>query len=303
MSEINITPLVDVMLVLVVIFIITAPLLASSIRLDLPQHGCRQAQRRAQVRHRGPRHGRAGLPERKAGDPGPAGRSGWPRPRRDNPETEIQLRADQAVPYGRVVEVMGAAQKAGLNRIGFVAESPPAAAVKPARKIDRRPGLLPGTLIYAREIQPCRGRALGPGALDRERRLSRDRRRQQEEVLRLLDAALPERQAAHGPCAQLHHQRHAHALPAHERLQRADAHGLGRLRPAGGERGDEERRAAGQVDLRQHRLHEAADAGDGPGHRLEPRGRDLRSRATTSGTSGCSSRCWKRASPTARPRS
>ena len=50
----------------------------------------------------------------------------------------------------------------------------------------------------------------------------------------------------------------------------------------------EERRAAGQVDLRQHRLHEEADAGDGPGHRLVARGRHLRSRATTSGTSGCS---------------
>jgi biopolymer transport protein TolR len=41
---------------------------------------------------------------------------------RQNPETEVQLRADQAVPYGRVVEIMGAAQKAGLNRIGFVAD-------------------------------------------------------------------------------------------------------------------------------------------------------------------------------------
>jgi biopolymer transport protein TolR len=46
---------------------------------------------------------------------------------RDNPDTEIQLRADQTVPYGRVVEVMGAAQKAGLNRIGFIAEAPRAA--------------------------------------------------------------------------------------------------------------------------------------------------------------------------------
>jgi biopolymer transport protein TolR len=41
---------------------------------------------------------------------------------RRNPEMEVQLRADRAVPYGRVVEVMGAAQKAGLNRIGFVAD-------------------------------------------------------------------------------------------------------------------------------------------------------------------------------------
>ena len=45
---------------------------------------------------------------------------------RANTETEVQLRADQGVPYGRVVEVMGAAQKAGLNRIGFVAEAPSA---------------------------------------------------------------------------------------------------------------------------------------------------------------------------------
>ena len=41
---------------------------------------------------------------------------------RQNPDTEVQLRADQSVPYGRIVEVMGAAQKAGLNRIGFVAQ-------------------------------------------------------------------------------------------------------------------------------------------------------------------------------------
>ena len=47
---------------------------------------------------------------------------------RRNPETEVQLRADQAVPYGRMVEVMGAAQKAGLNRIGFVADADTSAA-------------------------------------------------------------------------------------------------------------------------------------------------------------------------------
>jgi leucyl-tRNA synthetase len=58
--------------------------------------------------------------------------------------------------------------------------------------------------------------------------------------------------------------------------QRAHAHGLGRLRPAGRKRGAEKRRATRQVDLRQHRLHEEADAGHGPGHRLEPRGGHLR---------------------------
>ena len=49
-----------------------------------------------------------------------------------NPETEVQLRADSGVPYGRVVEVMGEAQKAGLNRIGFVADPTGAAPPVPA---------------------------------------------------------------------------------------------------------------------------------------------------------------------------
>jgi biopolymer transport protein TolR len=39
-----------------------------------------------------------------------------------HPDTEVQLRADASVPYGRVVEVIGLAQQAGLNRVGFVAE-------------------------------------------------------------------------------------------------------------------------------------------------------------------------------------
>ena len=41
-------------------------------------------------------------------------------------DTEVQLRADQTVPYGKVVELMGIANKAGLTRIGFVTEAPPA---------------------------------------------------------------------------------------------------------------------------------------------------------------------------------
>jgi len=40
-----------------------------------------------------------------------------------SPDTEVQLRADQSIAYGRVVEVMGLAQQAGLSRIGFVAEA------------------------------------------------------------------------------------------------------------------------------------------------------------------------------------
>lgn len=127
MSEINVTPLVDVMLVLVVIFIITAPLMASSIKLDLPKT---DAARPNEV----PQH--VSLVVDKAGqtflnDQPVASAQLEERLRQSaalNPDTEVQLRADEAVPYGRIVEVMGMAQKAGLNRIGFVAQ-PPAAAV------------------------------------------------------------------------------------------------------------------------------------------------------------------------------
>ena len=129
MSEINVTPLVDVMLVLVVIFIITAPLLASSIRLDLPKTDAATATQ-------GPRS--VTLVIDRAGQ---AFLDDQPLPldelaRRlaqaagQHPDTEVQLRADEAVPYGRVVEVMGVAQRAGLSRIGFVAD--------PAKPADRQ---------------------------------------------------------------------------------------------------------------------------------------------------------------------
>ena len=126
MSDINMTPLVDVMLVLVVIFIITAPLLASSIRLDLPRtEAAKPDEAPKSVTVVLDRGGQAFLDDKPVTAEQLAERLA--QASRANPETEIQLRADQAVPYGRVVEVMGAAQKAGLNRIGFVAETPSAA--------------------------------------------------------------------------------------------------------------------------------------------------------------------------------
>ena len=121
MSEINVTPLVDVMLVLVVIFIITAPLLASSIKLDLPGTDAAKpndAPRFVSVAVDA--KGQLFLNDKPVTPADLAlklAESG-----KQNPDTEVQLRADQTVPYSRIVEVMGAAQKAGLNRIGFVAE-------------------------------------------------------------------------------------------------------------------------------------------------------------------------------------
>jgi biopolymer transport protein TolR len=123
MSDINMTPLVDVMLVLVVIFIITAPLLGSSIRLDLPRTEAAKPNEAPKfVTVVLDKAGGVFLDDNPVALPQLAERLVQAAQR--NADTEVQLRADQAVPYGRVVEVMGAAQKAGLNRIGFVAEPP-----------------------------------------------------------------------------------------------------------------------------------------------------------------------------------
>jgi biopolymer transport protein TolR len=129
MSDINMTPLIDVMLVLVVIFIITAPLLASSIKLDLPTTEAATASDAPQsVTVVVDAAGLTYLQDRVVAQDELLRQLQLSA--RVNPQTEVLLRADKAVPYGRIVEVMGAAQTAGLNRIGFVADVP-AAAVKP----------------------------------------------------------------------------------------------------------------------------------------------------------------------------
>ncbi|MCC2635343.1 MAG: biopolymer transporter ExbD [Ramlibacter sp.] len=123
MSDINVTPLVDVMLVLVVIFIITAPLLASSIRLDLPKaEGAQPGDAPRFVTVVLDKAGQVFVNDKPVTPPQLAEQLAAAA--QANPDTEIQLRADQAVPYGRIVEVMGVAHKAGLSRIGFVAEQP-----------------------------------------------------------------------------------------------------------------------------------------------------------------------------------
>jgi biopolymer transport protein ExbD/biopolymer transport protein TolR len=125
MSEINMTPLIDVMLVLLVIFMITAPLMTSSLKLDLPRSDAGRP-------NDNPQFVSVAIDAKGAlffGDePVDAAQFGVRLldAARRNPQTEVQLRADKAVPYGQVAELIGKVQKAGLVRIGFVTEAPPA---------------------------------------------------------------------------------------------------------------------------------------------------------------------------------
>ena len=122
MSEINVTPLVDVMLVLVVIFILTAPLLASSIKLELPKtDAAATTEATPSVSLSVDRAGQAYLDNRAV--PLSELSQSLARTAALQPDTEVQLRADENAPYGKVIEVLGVAQKAGLTRIGFVTDT------------------------------------------------------------------------------------------------------------------------------------------------------------------------------------
>ena len=125
MGEINMTPLIDVMLVLLVIFMITAPLMASRLRLDLPKaEGAAPSDAPRVFAVSLDAAGQLFVADQRSSTSELRTRA--QAAAQDNPATEVQLRADSRVPYGQVAEFIGWAQAAGLSRMGFVAQ--PAAA-------------------------------------------------------------------------------------------------------------------------------------------------------------------------------
>ena len=123
MSDINMTPLIDVMLVLLVIFMITAPLMTSSLKLDLPKtEGARPSDAPQFIAVAINEQGQMFVGD-EAVTPEQLLQRARDAARRD-PLTEVQLRADSRVPYGRVAELIGLVQDAGLSRVGFVTEAP-----------------------------------------------------------------------------------------------------------------------------------------------------------------------------------
>jgi biopolymer transport protein TolR len=123
MSDINMTPLIDVMLVLLVIFIITAPLMTSSLKLELPKtDAATPSAAPAFIALAVDANGQLFF-----GDEALTREQLQQRvttAAQGNPQLEVQLRADQKVPYGQVADLIGLVQKAGLTRIGFVTEAP-----------------------------------------------------------------------------------------------------------------------------------------------------------------------------------
>jgi biopolymer transport protein ExbD len=119
MSEINVTPLVDVMLVLLVVFIITAPLLTQAVKVDLPKTEKTEAVDDKDLATLAiDAKGQIFLNDR------PQTQQNLEEVLRTlqqaNANLSVQLQADQAVPYGRVAEVMALAHKAGITKLGFI---------------------------------------------------------------------------------------------------------------------------------------------------------------------------------------
>ncbi len=121
MNEINMTPLVDIMLVLLVIFIITIPVMQHAVNIELP---------------RASNQVNTAKPETVRVDVDASGAYFWndaPIQESDlaaklsavaaaEPQAELHIRGDRAVRYERVARVMAAAQRAGVKKIGFITE-------------------------------------------------------------------------------------------------------------------------------------------------------------------------------------
>lgn len=120
MSEINVTPLVDVMLVLVIILLVTAPLLTQSVQVKLPKTAETVADTQVQPLQLGiDAQGAVTLNKNPIADLA-ALESALKAEQSKDTEIGVHLYADQAVVYAKVAEVMATVQHAGISKIAFV---------------------------------------------------------------------------------------------------------------------------------------------------------------------------------------
>ena len=130
MAEINVVPYIDVMLVLLIIFMVTAPMLVQSVPVNLPDVDATPTEvdddnttLTISVTASGEYY-----IERDKKDPAPMSLSEVTeyagKLKQAQPTTQVMIRGDEAVPYGKVVHLMGNLQGAGISDVGLITESP-----------------------------------------------------------------------------------------------------------------------------------------------------------------------------------
>ncbi|MFP6712303.1 MAG: protein TolR [Rhodospirillales bacterium] len=133
MADINVTPMVDVMLVLLVVFMVTAPLLTVGVQVDLPKTKAGLIQDQVEplavtVSASGQIFLQDKEIELSALTPRLIAITGA------NPDIRIFVRGDKAIEYGRVMEVMGTLNAAGFNKVALITEMPQSTSKKSSRK-------------------------------------------------------------------------------------------------------------------------------------------------------------------------
>jgi biopolymer transport protein TolR len=143
LAEINVTPMVDVMLVLLIIFMVTAPLMTSGVSVDLPKTNAQPINNDSQpltvtIRANGDVY----LQEQQVPLPDVVGK--LKAIAQNNPDRRIFVRGDKDLPYGRIMELMGIITQGGFTHVALLAEQTTpqgtSGAPVPAGKPGPRPG-------------------------------------------------------------------------------------------------------------------------------------------------------------------
>ena len=121
MAEINMIPFIDVMLVLLIIFIITVPVIKHAVNIELPQASVNKVQDKPEnVRLSVDAQGQYFWNDQRVDDADFANRLAAVAAQ--EPQPELHIRGDKAVRYERVAQAMATAQRAGVRKIGFITE-------------------------------------------------------------------------------------------------------------------------------------------------------------------------------------
>ena len=121
MAEINMIPFIDVMLVLLIIFIITVPVIKHAVNIELPQASVNKVQDKPEnVRLSVDAQGQYFWNDQRVDDTDFANRLASVAAQ--DPQPELHIRGDKAVRYERVAQAMASAQRAGVRKIGFITE-------------------------------------------------------------------------------------------------------------------------------------------------------------------------------------